>query len=73
MTSIAQYTPHQQSLINSFKGKDVSTITPKEKAATTVLIKSIVRNKDTALLEELMPKFAEYYEINKTKSDKSTF
>ena len=65
MTSIAQYTPHQNNLINSFKGRDVSTITSKEKAATTVLIKSIVKKKDTQLLEQLLPKFVEYYDTNK--------
>ena len=73
MTSIAQYTQHQQSLINEFRAKDISNIPPKEKAATTVLIKSIVKKKDTQLLEQLLPKFVEYYDTNKSKSDKTSF
>ena len=73
MTSIAQYTQNQQSLINEFKAKEISNIPPKEKAATTVLIKSIVKKKDTQLLEQLLPKFVEYYDINKSKSDKTSF
>ena len=73
MTSIARYTPNQQDLINEFRAKDVSNIAIKQKAPTTTLIKSIVKKKDQQILEELLPKFIEYYDTNRSKSDKSTF
>ena len=73
MTSIARYTQNQQDLINEFRVKEVSNIAIKQKAPTTTLIKSIVKKKDQQLLEELLPMFIEYYDTNRSKSDKSTF
>ena len=73
MASIARYTQNQQDLINEFRAKDVSNIAIKQKAPTTTLIKSIVKKKDQQILEELLPKFIEYYDTNRSKSDKSTF
>jgi hypothetical protein len=73
MASIARYTQNQQDLINEFRAKEVSNIPVKQKAPTTTLIKSIVKKKDQQMLEELLPKFIEYYDTNRSKSDKSTF
>ena len=73
MASIARYTQNQQDLINEFRAKEVSNIPVKQKAPTTTLIKSIVKKKDQQLLEELLPMFIEYYDTNRSKSDKSTF
>jgi len=73
MASIARYTQNQQDLINEFRAKEISNIAVKQKAPTTTLIKSIVKKKDKQLLDELLPKFIEYYDTNRSKSDKSTF
>ena len=73
MTTAIAYTSKQQNLLNEFKKVPVKTIIAEtSKTNTTNLIKNIVKNKDP-ILEELMPKFIEYYELTKTKTDKSSF